>query len=440
MIWLAKLVSRPFDRVLALSFHILWFELDLLAERFHALLPSLSGQFGSVRHYGRMAVEAFFIAEAFQWLTTAAVLSSFWLFYAFCLPPTGVSYPFVIDWSADVFSSSSVGLKLQDGLHGVACKDVPMQPIPAHVSALELNLHSEMTSCDAGFYKLQLLNANHSDVFTGVWQPLLPVSTWSPLVALGLAERKRLAPLLRQPLELVEEMRQSVSAARICLQPPLRSLDISLQVLYKLRGFYRFVQHWPLLWSSILVVATGFATWSVVCLLLVVLVLRRSRLPPASAASAATAVLFPALSGTDAAEPEPNSEVDRFAKVTTVVSDVWKQSVNKVEEAGTQVVQAAMDPDLQVTAASAVSGALALGAGGGCAGLVTGSVAGGACGLVPAIFTFGLSIPVGVVLGGGAGAAAGTALGSGAGAVLGTFLGRRWVQNRPAMAESPKDL
>ena len=26
-------VSRPFDRVLALSFHILWFELDLLAER-----------------------------------------------------------------------------------------------------------------------------------------------------------------------------------------------------------------------------------------------------------------------------------------------------------------------------------------------------------------------------------------------------------------------
>lgn len=436
MIWLAKLVSRPFDRVLALSFHILWFELDLLAERFHALLPSLSGQFGSVRHYGRMAVEAFFIAEAFQWLTTAAVLSSFWLFYAFCLPPTGVSYPFVIDWSAGVFSSSSVGLKLQDGLHGVACKDVPMQPIPAHVSALELHLHSEMTSCDAGFYKLQLLNASHSDVFTGVWQPLLPVSTWSPLVALGLAERKRLAPLLRQLLELVEEMRQSVSAARICLQPPLRSLDISLQVLYKLRGFYRFVQHWPLLWSSILVVATGFATWSLVCLLLVVLVLRRRRLPPAAAS--ATAVLFPALS--DAAEPETNSEVDRFAKVTTLVSDVWKQSVSKMEEAGTQVVQAAMDPDLQVTAASAVSGALALGAGGGCAGLVTGSVAGGACGLVPAIFTFGLSIPVGVVLGGGAGAAAGTALGSGAGAVLGTFLGRRWLQTRSAMVESPKDL
>ena len=105
MIWLAKLVwkprserlpshlsrlemvpffqvSRPVDRILALSFHILCLELDLLVERagtwtltpwvglswsenvrhvvkqgFAVLLPSLSGHFGSLRHYGRMAVE-----------------------------------------------------------------------------------------------------------------------------------------------------------------------------------------------------------------------------------------------------------------------------------------------------------------------------------------------------------------------------------------------
>ena len=85
------------------------------------------------------------------------------------------------------------------------------------------------------------------------------------------------------------------------------------------------------------------------------------------------------------------------------------------------MVEAVKNPELQITAASvgasatlrgledeAISGAVALGAGGGtpwfglaygsagCAGLITGSVAGGACGLVPAIFTFGLSIPVGV--------------------------------------------
>ena len=31
----------------------------------------------------------------FQWFSTAAVLLSFWLFYAMCLPATEVSYPFV---------------------------------------------------------------------------------------------------------------------------------------------------------------------------------------------------------------------------------------------------------------------------------------------------------------------------------------------------------
>jgi len=415
MFWLAKMASRPFDRVLALSFHVLWLELELLVERFTALLPST--HFGGLRHYGRMAVEAFFIAEAFQWFSTAAVLLSFWLFYAMCLPATEVSYPFVIDWNADVFEATSLGLK--DGLN-VACKNVLMQPIPAHVSAMEMHLHTEKMGSDlTGLFQLQLLNNSDLDVIPAVWQPLLPTeASWSSWwLVFGLHKSmETLAPLLRQPVEMAEV--SDISSARICLQPPPKTLSTSLHVQYKLQGFYRFVQHWPFLWSVVLVCATGFATWSVICVLLVILVLRRR------AAANATA-------------NQASEVIEDDVSVRAV--DIWKQSIGKMEEAKTQVVQAAKDPDLQLTAASAISGAVVVGTGGGCAGLVTGSVAGGVCGLVPAIFTFGLSIPVGVVLGGGAGAAAGTALGSTAGAVLGSFLGRRWV-HRTSAVEDAKEL
>ncbi|CAK8999028.1 unnamed protein product [Durusdinium trenchii] len=423
MIWLAKLVSRPFDRVLQLSFHILWLELDLLVERFATLLPGLPGFTGSVRHYGRMAVEAFFVAEAIQWLSTAMVLLCFWLFYALCLPPTAVSYPFVIDWSSDIYAASAVGLAQQDGGLSVACKEVPMQPIPDHVSALEMHfVTSEMTPPLPGLYKLELLDLNNS-ITEAAWRPLLPkvTSTFSStLIALGLREPQSWSRVAAVDLE---ELRDKISAARLCLQPPVRSMETSLHVFYKLRGFYRFVQRWPLLWSAVLVLCTGTVTWSLLCILLVILVLRRRQ-------------------GRQVSEPELEVE-DRITDAKTVVSDVFKQSLCKVEEASTQLVEAVKDPDLQVTAASALSGAVALGAGGGCAGLITGSVAGGACGIVPAIFTFGLSIPVGVVLGGGAGAAAGTALGGTAGAMLGTLLGRRYVHHRSANPDSPqsrKDL
>merc|ERR1719162_745069 len=58
-------------------------------------------------------------------------------------------------------------------------------------------------------------------------------------------------------------------------------------------------------------------------------------------------------------------------------------------------------------AASAMGGALLVGAGGGAAGSVAGGLAGAAMGLPLALFTFGLSIPIGAMIGGGAGACVG---------------------------------
>merc|ERR1740130_1226373 len=62
-------------------------------------------------------------------------------------------------------------------------------------------------------------------------------------------------------------------------------------------------------------------------------------------------------------------------------------------------------------AASAMGGALLVGAGGGAAGSVAGGLAGATMGLPLALFTFGLSIPIGAMIGGGAGACVGVAAG-----------------------------
>eukprot|EP00418_Pyrodinium_bahamense_P081593 CAMPEP_0179062020 /NCGR_PEP_ID=MMETSP0796-20121207/26716_1 /TAXON_ID=73915 /ORGANISM="Pyrodinium bahamense, Strain pbaha01" /LENGTH=386 /DNA_ID=CAMNT_0020758921 /DNA_START=70 /DNA_END=1230 /DNA_ORIENTATION=+ len=77
----------------------------------------------------------------------------------------------------------------------------------------------------------------------------------------------------------------------------------------------------------------------------------------------------------------------------------------------------ATDKKFQVSAASAASGAVALGVGGGATGLAAGSALGAAVGMVPALFTFGLSVPLGAAIGGGAGLVAGTAVGGAVGAI-----------------------
>jgi len=89
----------------------------------------------------------------------------------------------------------------------------------------------------------------------------------------------------------------------------------------------------------------------------------------------------------------------------------------------TNVRAAVKDQKVQVTAVSAVSGGVALGASGGATGLVAGGTIGAACGVVPAIFTFGLSIPIGAALGGVTGLCVGTVTGGAVGAVGGGAAG-----------------
>lgn len=93
-----------------------------------------------------------------------------------------------------------------------------------------------------------------------------------------------------------------------------------------------------------------------------------------------------------------------------------KEAVVKLAQvAKERVVEVASDRKVQVTAASAAAGGVALGAGGGLAG----GVAGATVGLVPALFTFGLSIPAGFVLGGSAGMLVGGSVGTAAGGAAG---------------------
>jgi len=81
------------------------------------------------------------------------------------------------------------------------------------------------------------------------------------------------------------------------------------------------------------------------------------------------------------------------------------------------------DKQLQVSAASSATGAMALGASGGATGLAAGGALGAAVGIVPAVFTFGLSIPIGAAIGSGAGLVVGTAVGGTVGAVGGGAAG-----------------
>jgi hypothetical protein len=107
---------------------------------------------------------------------------------------------------------------------------------------------------------------------------------------------------------------------------------------------------------------------------------------------------------------------------------------SRIQDAACSATQLAKstvkDRGAQVTAASALGGAAAMGASGGFAGLTTGTVIGAACGVVPALFTFGLSIPIGAVVGGTTGLCAGTVAGGSVGLVGGGAAGRSVHKNQ----------
>jgi len=107
--------------------------------------------------------------------------------------------------------------------------------------------------------------------------------------------------------------------------------------------------------------------------------------------------------------------VDAYGGAKVKVFKVADAIKTKSIEVGSNVRVVVADPKAQVTAASAATGAVAMGAGGGAMGLMTGA----GCGVVLAPFTFGLSIP----LGAGAGLCIGTAGGATAGLVTGGAAG-----------------
>merc|ERR1712232_498622 len=96
---------------------------------------------------------------------------------------------------------------------------------------------------------------------------------------------------------------------------------------------------------------------------------------------------------------------------------------------------AAGEKGVQVTAASAAGGAMAVGATGGAAGLLVGGALGAACGVPLSFFTFGLSIPFGAAIGGGTGLCAGSAAGGAVGGAVGGVAGRKVYTKREAIAD-----
>jgi len=118
--------------------------------------------------------------------------------------------------------------------------------------------------------------------------------------------------------------------------------------------------------------------------------------------------------------------------------DALKYSTDKVSELGEGVREVVHDPRAQVTAASAVGGAVAMGTGGAATGLVSGGLLGAACGLVPAVFTFGLSIPIGAAVGGGVGLCAGATMAGTAGLVGGGALGYKTYGKEEAPRALPQ--
>jgi hypothetical protein len=115
--------------------------------------------------------------------------------------------------------------------------------------------------------------------------------------------------------------------------------------------------------------------------------------------------------------------VETASETKTKTAEAAAVTQEKLAAAATFARTKASEPQVQAVAASAASGAVALGASGGALGLTAGGAIGAACGVVPAIFTFGLSIPIGFAIGSGTGFFVGTAVGGTAGLVGGGAAG-----------------
>jgi hypothetical protein len=115
--------------------------------------------------------------------------------------------------------------------------------------------------------------------------------------------------------------------------------------------------------------------------------------------------------------------VQFYSCSSSAIVDRYSLAKTKTLELGSNIRCIAGKPQVQITAGSAVGGAVALGATGGAAGLVAGGGVGAGCGVVFAPFTLGLSIPVGATIGAASGLFLGTAAGGTAGAVAGGAAG-----------------
>jgi hypothetical protein len=112
-----------------------------------------------------------------------------------------------------------------------------------------------------------------------------------------------------------------------------------------------------------------------------------------------------------------------YSRSSSAMADGCSLAKTKTLELGSKIRSIAGKQQVQVTAGSAMGGAVALGASGGAAGLLAGGGMGAGCGVVFAPFTFGLSIPVGATIGATSGLFLGTAAGGTAGAVAGGAAG-----------------
>eukprot|EP00931_Biecheleriopsis_adriatica_P066345 TRINITY_DN40726_c0_g1_i1.p1 TRINITY_DN40726_c0_g1~~TRINITY_DN40726_c0_g1_i1.p1 ORF type:complete len:536 (-),score=104.91 TRINITY_DN40726_c0_g1_i1:46-1596(-) len=477
-------VFRPFDRIRSLSTRLVWVELHGIVRAVQTAVEQIPGErrivagLMSVKHFSYLALEAFIAAEAFQWVSTFLVLSLFWSYYCFRAPPTELSYPIEFNYPG-LEASMSRDLVVMPDAHmaspqfpSMACAEVALASLPVHIAALDISLNAYIPqeSCPAspGMYKLQLLDDSGKEVTEQAanWRPLVvprrhwifhawSALLWGPLTALGLvrAEDENVLAPLSQGLQLQERARHSLARAKACFSPSLLTLQSELHIRTHYSWPYNLMSERPVYCSIVLSFITALVTWSIVFLLLVWILLQHYLWTPAAPSKEAivsseqkvstwTSSRFAiADSAEESAEKRKLVEVatEKASSVAAAASGALKQTSQNLREGGSHVLQAAASPEGRVTAASAASGAVALGAGGGCAGLLAGGVAGAACGVIPAFFTFGLSIPVGFVLGGGTGAVAGTAIGGSVGAVAGGAMGRAVYSNREHLAERARE-
>ncbi|CAE8692973.1 unnamed protein product [Polarella glacialis] len=483
---LVACLTRPFDRALSLSFRIFWAELQeagrRISEQAAHLLPASSARpitkrLGLARRITLLALEAILVGEALHWVCTAWALSWFWVYYALRVPAREVFYPaeFLFPELQTEPLSSTLGkssaaaghlLALPEGAarflqfpegNGhpsvtAACADV-LLALPGHVASLDVALTATLASqetCGASpsLYRFQLLDAAGTEVTDSqaAWRPLiLPARHWAiqvwsavlwgPFIALGLvsADPDEIVAPLFEGLQISEQAREATKSARLCIAPPLLSFRSQLRLKLRTAWPFRLLQDRPILCSCGVALFVAIATWAVTGCLLLFVLLRHHALASASDApplASKTEGLSTAL--VLATEQETRK---KGALLLPSEASVFQQARQTVAEGGSRALEMAASPVAQVTAASAATGAVALGTSGGFAGLVAGGVAGAAAGLIPAIFTFGLSIPVGFVLGSTTGAAAGAAVGGSVGIVGGGAAGYGIYSNRAALSE-----